>query len=352
MPYVSHTGLTDGQVTAPCACLTAEVAPVGEPAPGTDPPFSFDIRPVMLGRNLLLLEEGAPPGPSPCPTRWPSGGAVRRSAGASLGPPYAAGAADAAARRPHLGGAMVPGWWASNLTPGEGGLSDWSDDHLATLLAAGSAERAVTAGEMGLAVGHGLGLIPAEDIRPIVAHLRAVPPVDDEDPVEASDAAVPAGAVADVAPGPAPPDRKAMPGHPGTDGAALHEAACASCHRSDGTGSPGAAYPSPRSVSSVVDPDGANFVRVIARGIDGPAGDVHNVMPSLRADTNDARIAAPADHESVALAGVPLMIDAGRVVTILEGDAGVPWLIRHATWLTGAAIGAGVLAISSGGWLP
>ena len=340
MPYVSYTGLTDGQVEALYAYLTTQVAPIAKAVPENDLPFPFNMRFIMAGWNLFFLDEGSPPGAVPASGPQAERGRVlvevlgHCSACHTPRGPLMQQRSDR-----HLGGGMVSGWWAPNLTPGAGGLSDWSDDELATFLATGSVERAVAAGEMGLAVEHSLSRMPREDIRAIVAYLRALPPVDDADPVEASGPTVPVGALMDVSSGPAPSDWRAMLGHADADGATLYEAACASCHRSDGTGRP---YPSLRRVSSVTDPDGANLVQVIANGVDRRVGGEHRVMPGFRAAMDDAQIAALANHVRVAFAGVPSDIDADRVAAILAGEIAVPWLIRNATWLAWLGLGAGL----------
>ena len=349
MPYVSYTGLSDRQIEALHTYFTDAVEPVVRADTANDLPFPFNIRAIMLGWNAFFLDEGSPPGAAE--VQGPEaerGRLLVETLGHCSACHTPRGQLMQQVSERHLGGGMVSGWWAPNLTRGRGGLSDWSDDELAAFLSTGHTERAVAAGEMGLAVEHSLSLMPEADIRAIVAYLRAVPPVDEEDP-PASAPTIPAP-ILSLAAAPPPSDWRAQTEHAGTEGAALYEAACAACHRSDGSG--GGDFPSLRRISTVGDPHGATLVQVIAHGVDRQAGGRHALMPAFGEQFDHAQIAAVANHVRMAFGGVEGGLDADTVASILSGRYGVPLLIRIASPLAYAGLAAaGFVLLALGWWL-
>lgn len=356
MPYTAYTGLDDDQIAALYSYLMLGVEPVGNVVPETDLPFPFK-RAAMIGWNALFLDEGTSIGAIDV-----SGALVERGRVLveSLGHCSACHTPRGQLMQPiadrHLGGAMIDGWWAPNITPGPGGIGEWSDALLTQYLTTGHTGAAIAAGEMSKVVALSLSRLEPADIDAIVAYLRAVPSVPSTEivPRVASTGGI---EVAELEAGPARgaasvDEWTVLMDHDTTDGGLLYQSACASCHGIDGNGSAGLALPSLRQVEGVATPKGATLVQVIAQGVNRRVGAYHALMPGFRADMDDAQIAAVANHVRATFGGVAGDVDAGRVSAILDGNIGTPWLIANARWLSYAGIAAAVgLLLLLGGWI-
>ena len=176
MPYTSYTGLSDDQIAALFAYFQSGVAPVANAVPETDLPFPF-VRPAMIAWNAMFLDEGHAIGAAEVQGAEAERGRVLAEAlGHCTGCHTPRGQLMQPLADRHLGGAMIDGWWAPNITGGPGGIGDWPDATLTTFLRVGHTDRAVAAGEMSRVVARSLSRLPGEDIDAIVAYLRAVPP--------------------------------------------------------------------------------------------------------------------------------------------------------------------------------
>lgn len=359
MPYTAYTGMTDAQIDALYAYLMMDVAPVAKVAPETDLPFPF-VRPAMIAWNALFLDEGQAIGAVPVTgTELERGRMLVETLGhcSACHTPRGQLMQPIAAR--HLGGAMLDGWWAPNITTGPGGIGDWSEDRLAAFLMTGHTDVAVAAGEMSKVVSRSLSHLPRDDIYAMIAYLAAVPPVasqaPDGAPPEAAGVTPPLtvaqaeGGIAAEAVGSQPwagatddGTWSEMLGHGTSDGATLYQSACASCHGIDGQGSAGLEHPSLRLVGGVAAPQAATLVQVIANGVDRSVGDTHVLMPAFRDSLDDTQIAALATYVRARFGGIEDAMDAGRVSAILAGGIDTPWLIANAHWLAiaGLAIAA------------
>ncbi len=355
MPYTSYTGLSDGQIAALYSYLKLGVAPVRNVPQETRLPFPF-VRPAMIAWNALFLEEGHPIGaPTVTDGRALRGQVLVETLGHCTACHTPRGQLMQPLSGRHLGGGMVNGWWAPNITPGEGGTGDWSDERLATFFRTGHTDVAVAAGEMGTVVSRSLSKLSPEAIGDIVAYLRAIPPVASAPGDSVSrprDRFVPAAARAGGSV--AVPDPVAARGwqgmlaHDALDGGVLYQAACASCHGMAGQGSAGLAHPSLRLVNGVTARQGSTLVQVIAHGVNRTVDGRTVLMPGFRGALTDAQIAALASYVRATFGGDPQALDAGQVSTILNGSLDTPWLIRNATWLAvaGFAIAAMIALLS------
>ena len=350
MPYTSYTGLDDLQVKALYSYFMLGVAPVSNRPPETHLPFPF-VRAAIIGWNALFLHEGRPAGAVDVI------GAQRlrgRLLVETLGHCTACHTPRGQLMQPlsdrHLGGAMIGGWWAPNITPGAGGIADWSDEKLASFLATGHVRGAIAAGEMSKVVARSLSNLTQGDIGAIVAYLRAVPPVASTQTVErVRDAGGKALQVAALEPAGNGGWQETV-GHATTQGPVLYQSACASCHGIDGGGSVGQARPSLRLVEGVMAPGGSTLVQVIAHGVDRNVDGDHALMPGFRASLSDAQIAAAANYIRVQFGGVAGNLDEAGVPDILDGSIGTPWLIRNAQWLSVARIAIALMSLAAGGW--
>ena len=245
----------------------------------------------------------------------------------------------------HLGGAVVNGWYAPDITPSPGGIGDWTDAQLASFLQQGHVqtedEIAIAGGDMGLVVERSLSQFDDADIQAMVAYLRAVPPQDTTQPLSAgsTDPTLPIAELEQPQ-----TEADALLGHAGTDGARLYQSACASCHGATGQGSEmTGGFPSLALVDATRDPDGLNLVQVISNGIDRKVGDNHAFMPPFGDAMTDAQIAATAAYVRETFGGQSGAITADTVRSIRAGTIGVPAVIELARPL---AIGAIVLALA------
>jgi mono/diheme cytochrome c family protein len=368
MPYTSYTGLSDEQVRALYSYLKLAVKPVSHKVAETELPFPF-LRPVMAVWDALFLDKGHPVGAVAANGDKAERGRFLVETMGHCGAchtPRGTMMQQVAAK--HLGGAMVDGWWAPNLTPGKGGLSRWSDAELETFLATGHTAHAVAAGEMGTVVSRSLSKLKPNDISAIVAYLRTVPPVDSTVPAAAATgqassakaqssevqpahvqlAQVEMAAVASAGTA----DGPAMLSHNTQDGAVLYQSACASCHGMNGNGSPGALRPSLREIDAVTGPNAANLVQVIAHGVDREVGEHEKVMPGFAGTMDAAQIAALANYVRTTFGGVPSQLTAQDVTKIRNGEVNRSWLISNARWLAIAGIAAACLLLAAvSGWV-
>lgn len=341
MPYTSYTGLSDAQIKALYAYLMLGVAPVRKAALETRLPFPF-VRPAMIAWNLLYLDEGHATGAKAATGEQQQRGRLLvETLGHCTACHTPRGVMMGQQQDRHLGGAFVNGWWSPNITPT--GIGGWSNARLATFLRTGHTDVAVASGEMGTVVSRSLSRLPATDIDAIVAYLRVVPSVALSQP--ATPLREPARAIAVTALEPVARGWQATLSHGTTDGAVLYQSACASCHGSDGNGSAGLEHPSLRRIASVTMPRGATVVEVIANGVHRTVAGSTMRMPAFRSSLSDAQIAAVANFVRSQFGGIESAVATGDVATILDGQVGVPWLIRNATWLAIAGLAVAALLV-------
>ena len=345
MPYTSYTGLDDEQIRALYAYFMLGVEPVADEPPETNLSFPF-VRPAMIAWNALFLDEGQPTGAIDVAGEREERGRLLVE---TLGHCTACHTPRGQLMQPladrHLAGAMIGGWWPPNITPGGGGIGDWSDERLTAFLMTGHTDTAIAAGEMSKVVSRSLSKLPADDIGAIVAYLRAVPPVASQDPNgskrrEASEPVVVVEAVGETG-------WQEMLGHDTARGDILYQSACATCHGIDGNGSADLVHPSLHVVEGVTAPQGATLVQVIVHGVDRTIEDETVLMPGFRDSLDDARIASLANYIQATFDGVESSIEASQVKAILGGQLDTPWLIENALWLaiTGIVVAALVLLL-------
>lgn len=347
MPYTSYTGLSDIQVRALYSYLKLRVKPVSHNVVKTELPFPF-LRPMMALWDMAFLDQGHSVGAIAVQgEKAKRGRLLVETLGHCAACHTPRGVMMQQKASKHLGGAMVDGWWAPNLTPGKGGLGMWSDAELETFLATGHTARAVAAGEMGTVVSHSLSKLKPADIAAIVAYLRKVPPVDTPVPATTETGPVQPAVVEPNG----PQGGQAMLTHDTKNGGLLYQSTCAACHGFDGNGSPGAVRPSLRDVDAVTAPQGATLVQVIAHGVNRQVGGHKTIMPGYAGAMSNAQIAALANYVRTQFGGVASNLTAADVARIRSGQTDEPWLILNATWLAIAGIALGLLLLAFATWL-
>ena len=286
-PYVEFTRVTDADVLAIRAYLNT-VAPIHYTPPPNELRFPFNNRWLMMFWNLFNFNEG----------RFVPD--AQKSAEYNRGAYLVEGLAhceechtprnfmQGLSKTDRFSGATAAGWQAYNITPDhDGGIGDWSDAELKAYLHSGAAPgHANAAGPMADVVQHSTQYLTDEDLRSIVAYLRAQQPV--------------AGGVKrarDTWGQPAVNDVTMLRGTSITavNGTQLFIANCASCHGWSGQGVGGSApgaYPSLIHNSVVGAADPRNLVMVILHGVERKTTDVDVLMPAFASELSDDQIAA------------------------------------------------------------
>ncbi len=213
-PYVYFSTVRDEDLLAIRAFL-ATLAPVANPARGTEFGFPFNLRPLMVFWDALYFR----PTPfMPDPSRsaeWNRGAYLVAGLG-HCGACHGAKGALGANRAPGaLDGGRVRGWFAPDLGGDpRAGLGGWSLDDIERYLATGSNGRALAAGPMAEVVENSTARMTAADLRAIALYLKQDAPLS-------------------------PPGRGPSAAPNDNLGAAIYADACAACHRASGEGVPG-----------------------------------------------------------------------------------------------------------------
>jgi len=189
--------------------------------------------------------------------------------------------------RRKLGGAMIDGWKAYNISSdAEWGIGAWSEAQLVEYLSVGHAEKRSSAGgPMADVLDDSLRFLVKDDIRSMAAYLRTIPAIRD-----------PRAPVAVPSPILPPPPPRAPVAVAASDslGLRVFEGACVGCHDFDGNGTTWnhATLVGNRTVN---DPTAVNATRSILDGarLETPQGSIF--MPSFRNSYSDAEIAAVAN---------------------------------------------------------
>jgi len=175
-PYASYTRMKPQDI-ADLHAFMATLPPVEGRAPENELSFPFTMR-RGVGLWKLLFLDGSPAvalaDPSPEIARGQYLVEGPGHCGECHTPRNALGGLDAsrwlAGARAAEGDGTVP-----NLTSGEGGLSDWSEDDIAYLLESGFTPEFDSVGGSMASVIHNMAQLPASDREAIAAYLKAIP---------------------------------------------------------------------------------------------------------------------------------------------------------------------------------
>lgn len=347
MPYPSFSGIADDDMAALYAYFMLAVEPVdAAPAQTTQLPFPFDIRALMIGWNFLFAGHGYEPDTAGTPE-------IRRGqylvetlghCGTCHSP---RNLLMGEVRSRYLGGGMVGGWRAPNITSDlVAGVGGWTLQEIAAFLRDGRvAGKGGAAGAMAEAVEHSFRHLDDEDLRAIAAFLKVVPPVADPAlarPAYGWSEARPVVVTA-IEPGNGP--RQSDLADAATlDGAILYNAACATCHGIDGAGTPDGTYPPLTTNTTVGAADPANLVLTIAAGVDREGGRGHAFMQPFGATFTDAQIASVTRYVTSHFGNPDVTIDAATVTELRAGGP-KPWIVAAAPWIVAIAGGVVMLIV-------
>ena len=350
MPYPSYHTMTDADITALYAYLRT-VEPVEKAPQGkTDLDFPFNIRPVMYIWNAIAIDD----------TQRSGSGDAQVARGEylvdTLGHCGDCHTPRNALMMPegdrYLGGAMVQGWHAPNLTSDPiSGLGNWRAEDIAEYLKTGHAmDTAQAAGPMAEAIHFSTSHLKDEDLMAMALYLKTVPALETEgqsQPVTASvEERVPVshtfGSIREelaeaLAKADMPADEK------------LFLTQCAACHGVDGSGQTAAYYPALKDNGGLRRANAANLINVIAHGSGHSTLYRAPVMPGFSDDLNVDQMAEVANYVRTEFGGQPAAdLTGADVDRILNGKPDLPFIIRYAAafaWLGILVVLGGVVWI-------
>jgi mono/diheme cytochrome c family protein len=180
-----------------------------------------------------------------------------------------------------LGGAIVEGWRAPNITADPvHGIGRWTDEALYQYLRHGHAPGHGSAGgPMGEAVENSLQYLDPGDTRALITYLRSVPARAGADPADVN----------------TKPERMAATPAGLQQGLRLFEGSCASCHQWNGQGTQ-SRYAALLGARSVSDPSGRNIVQTLLHGTHMRVADQDVFMPAFAGGLSDADIAQVSNY--------------------------------------------------------
>lgn len=217
-PYTNYTRLTREDSDAIYAYLMAQ-PPVQHDVDRNQLKFPFNIRLLMAGWNMLYLDKGTyKPDPNQS-AEWNRGAYLVQGLGhceACHTPRNVFGGPE---KNQAFQGGRFANWFAPDITPNKRtGIGSWSREELIEFLRSGRNVHAGASGEMAEAVSFSTSQLSDGDLSAIATYLTSLPASPD------------ATAIA--------PEQAVM-----HQGEAIWLDACASCHRSDGSGVPRAFPP-------------------------------------------------------------------------------------------------------------
>jgi mono/diheme cytochrome c family protein len=276
-PYDHFTNVSDEDDRALYAFLMTRAA-VGAPARANDLAFPFNQRFVVAGWKLLFLKDGTYKADSTQSAEWNRGAYLVEGlahCGACHTPRNFLGAEKASAS---FSGGDVDNWHAYALNAQSRSPLPWTTNALFHYLRYGwDTDHGVARGPMAEVTAN-LSSVPESDVHAIALYMTSVfgPPAQtrvDE-----------AGATRAAVKSPAQPASTDMPG------AAIYQAACATCHEAD--------RPLPysginlRLSTALSAPDPRNAANIIVSGIRPVGGERSPIMPGFANSMSDDQITA------------------------------------------------------------
>jgi len=281
-PFDHFTKMTDEDVDAIYAYLTASVKPVKQETKANELPFPFDLRILQAGWKLLFVDFGRFRADPARTAQWNRGAYLAEGVahcGACHTPRNQLGAEEKDRR---FAGADIDNWTAPALTAANPSAVPWSAAEFTRYLETGAGiYHGIAAGPMG-PVHVGLRELPRSDIEAIGAYLGAAIPAAPEDP--ARNPVVTASLAAGR------PD----PAYRTSRGERLYMTACAACHYNAGQVVAGRPELGINASTRLADP--TNLVHVVLDGVGVGEGTSGIVMPAFRNALSDEDIAALANY--------------------------------------------------------
>ncbi len=353
MPYPDYHGMSDEDVTALYAYLQTippiDAAPEGE----TNLDFPFNMRFLMRFWDVIALGE------------------VNRAEGADaqvargqylvdhLGhcgtchtPRDALMMSDDSR---YMGGAMIQGWEAPNITSDPvGGLGNWGVQDIVDYLKTGRAMNAAqAAGPMGEVVHYSTGKMTDDDLTAMAVYLKTVPALETEGqtvPViqpeaERTLAVHKYGSIREEL-------SAALAKTDLPSGETLYLTQCAACHGVQGKGQTAAYYPTLTGNGDLRRDNPANLVNVIAQGVTHATLYRAPLMPGFARDLDNAQIADVANYTRVQFGGLEQSdLTEDDIALLRDPRPDLPLLIKNAAILAWIGIIAALAVIAGIVWL-
>ena len=272
-PFAWYTKVSRADSDAIFAYLRS-LAPVNEPRQASEIPFPFSIRTALITWRTAFFTAGEfKPDPEASAEVNRGGYLVEglghcgmcHNANKIVGNSGLAG---------KLGGGVIDGWYAPNITPDDHtGIGTWTDDQVVAYLKTGAApgnRPGVAAGPMRQTIEESLSKLTDADVKAMVAYLR-------------TQKAKESYKVKDI---------QAFD-EPGAPGAATYLSYCSSCHKPDGKGVEGA-IPALAGNTSVQAQGPETVIRVILGGLSAQNG--YAPMPAVGAGMTDQEVADVTDY--------------------------------------------------------
>jgi mono/diheme cytochrome c family protein len=279
-PYTSYTGMTRDDAIAIKAYLFS-LAPADAPAHANSLSFPFNQRWTLAFWNLAFLHVHRFHDDRKFSAQENRGSYLATALGHCGECHTPRNAGFAMKESAQFSGTIVNGWHAYDITADKrSGIGSWSDGQLVEYLRTGHADGHGSAtGPMGEAVANSLQYLSPEDLKAIVAYLRAVKPIPEGD------------GVADSVPG---NDGRRSAFAEDALGHKIFEANCMGCHLMNGEGRQ-TPYAALLGSHAVRDPHGTNLVEVLLSGADARAMHPLVTMPRFKGGLTDDELAALAN---------------------------------------------------------
>ena len=277
MPYTSYARMTDADVHELYVYFMNGVAPVDETPAQTKLPFPFNIRLLMIGWNMLFLDDRPFTLDTARSAAWNRGAYltnVMEHCG-SCHTPRNLLMAEISGKA--YAGGPVGTWYAPNITSDPvSGIGGWSDSELIQYLRTGVAHgKGQAAGGMAEAVRESLQFLTRDDLTAIATYLKSIPPLRDSGDTQP---AYTYGQPANFEPG-LRGKAKQNSGAPIEGGEPLFSGYCARCHQPTGSGTPNQSYPALFHNTATGGNNADNMISAILFGVDRDVGGDHVFMP-------------------------------------------------------------------------
>ncbi len=307
-PFDHYTRLSASDMSDLYAFAMTRTPVAGRPPPNALR-FPYNVRPLLLGWDLLFLDR-APFQPTPGASATWNRGAYLADALAHCSACHSPRNALGAERAPFEGG-HAEGWYAPPLNAASPSPTPWTVAAMTEYLRTGLAPGHAMAGGPMQSVTAALAQVDPADVEAIATYVVGM--MGPATP--ATDARAAAARQRTRSPWPAP----------GTDpqqalGAAVYANTCAGCHDLGRGRSSASALQMPLAVA-VHDADPRSLLRIVREGIAPREGSAGRIMPAFGSALTDAQLTALAAWLRHAAAGAPPWPDLADAVRETRGPA-------------------------------
>jgi mono/diheme cytochrome c family protein len=213
MPYNTYAKVSDNDLIDLKYYLDT-LAPVRNEVDSNQMSFPFNIRPLMIGWNLLFLNDAAyveDPQQSPA---WNRGAYLVQGLGHCTTCHSPKNPLGGDQRHGFLQGAILQGWYAPSITGDAwAGVNDWSVEDIARYLKDGANRHAIAVGPMAEAIANSTQYLGMQDLQAIGTYLKSLSGNARTEPAATAEEAVHSGS-----------------------GQHIYASVCASCHGLEGRG--------------------------------------------------------------------------------------------------------------------